>query len=136
MPDKTKEVEEAVSAEVKALVVQQHDLAVKTDAMMNNPEFKAFRELQAAVNDKAAEVWKSIETRMIEAGIKNVKGEWGYITIAEKNNFVVADLRLVPTKFIKKVADTTKIGQAYKLEGKLPKGVLMTTTKYLTKGIK
>ena len=72
---------------------------------------------------------------MIEHDIKSLKGDWGSLTIAERTNFKV-DLDNLPTKFVKKVADTTKIATAYKLDGKLPKGVETSTTKYLTKRIK
>lgn len=136
MADKTTDTEEAVNAEVKALVAQQNELTAKADAMMNNPEFKAFRELQAAVNEKAAKVWKSVEIQMIENNVKSVKGDWGWITIAERPNYVVPDIKLLPAKFIKKVADTKKIGDTYTLENKLPKGVVLSVTKYLTKGLK
>lgn len=101
--------------------------------------------LQKEIEDKIAELkhaqdeinatWKQVESAMIGNDIKSIKGDWGSITIAEKNNFK-ADLDILPSKFIKKVADTTKIGTFFKLEGTLPKGVELSKTKYLTKRIK
>lgn len=85
--------------------------------------------------DKINATWKQVETAMIENDIKSIKGDFGSLTIAERTNYK-ADLDVLPAKFIKKVADTTKIGTYHKLEDKLPKGVTISTTKYLTKRIK
>jgi hypothetical protein len=88
-----------------------------------------------AAQDQITAFWKEVEAGMIDSNTKSIKGDWGSVTIAERNNFKV-DLDLLPTKFIKKVADTTKIGATYKLENKLPKGVELSVTKFLTKRIK
>lgn len=79
--------------------------------------------------------WKQVEEVMIANDIKSVKGEWGSITIAEKMNFK-GDVSEVPSKFVKKMLDTSKIKTYFTLEGKLPRGIESTTTKYLTKRIK
>lgn len=85
--------------------------------------------------DKINATWKQVETVMIENDIKSIKGDFGSLTIAERTNYK-ADLDVLPAKFIKKVADTTKIATFAKLEGKLPKGVTTSITRFLTKRIK
>jgi hypothetical protein len=80
--------------------------------------------------------WAQVKDVMVANNIKSVKGPWGSITIAERKVFKATDLKDVPAKFIKKVLDTTKVGSTFTLEGKLPKGVEMSITQYLTKRIK
>lgn len=137
MPDKTpqEEIDEIISTEsaLSAELVQlEQELA-------EIPKFKEFIAKQAQLRDaqsKSSEIWKRIESQMIDNNIKSIKGDWGSITIAERDNFKASNLELVPRKFIKKTLDTTKISQFYKLEDKLPAGVEHTTSKYLTKRLK
>lgn len=103
-------------------------------------------ELQAKITNQIQELkdqqllidttWKEIEKAMVENDIKSIKGEWGSITIAERDVFSSKDLESVPRKFIKKALDTAKVKTFYTLEDKLPKGVDHKVTKYLTKRIK
>lgn len=85
--------------------------------------------------DKLNAEWKQVEEVMITNDIKSIKGEWGSLTIAERLNWKV-DFDQLPKKFIKKVADTKKISDSFRLEGKPPKGAEPSYTKYLTKRIK
>lgn len=94
-------------------------------------KISSLKEAQEQINA----TWKQVETAMIDNDIKSIKGDFGSLTIAERTNYK-ADLDQLPAKFIKKVADTTKIATFAKLEGKLPKGVTTSSTKYLTKRIK
>lgn len=87
------------------------------------------------LEDDLKATWKTVESAMIEHNVKSIKGDWGSITIAERDVFK-GDIEEVPAKFLKKALDTKKIGSYYTLEGKLPKGVTHSTTKYLTKRIK
>lgn len=128
--------ESGIEAEVLNLLAEQNELAIQEQALFSNPEFTAFIDRQKEVNAKLASFWKELESKMIEAGLKSVKGKWGYVTIADRTDYKVADIELLPPKFIKKVADTDKIKNYYKLEGKLPKGVEMKHSQHLTKRIK
>jgi len=101
---------------------------------MNNPQFQKFLDLQESVYEKASEVWKYVEEQMIEHEIKQLKGEFGTVSIAERLNWKTDDT--LPSKFYKKVVDTTKLSNTYRLEGKAPKGATPSTTKYLTKRLK
>lgn len=99
---------------------------------------KEFIEQMYLVNDlqnKAKQFWKEVETAMINSGTKSFKGDWGSITIAEKMAWAV-DLDLLPKKFIKRVADTKKLSDTFRLENKPIKGAEPKYSKYLTKRIK
>jgi hypothetical protein len=118
MADVTKEIQ----VQAAAAVALQKEVEEKIASL---------KEAQEKINS----TWKEVETVMIENDIKSIKGDFGSLTIAERTNYK-ADLDVLPAKFIKKVADTTKIATYAKLEDKLPKGVTISTTKYLTKRIK
>lgn len=79
--------------------------------------------------------WKDVEQQMLDNDIKSIKGDWGSLTIAERTNWKV-DLDQLPSKFVKKAPDTTKLSAHYKLTNKVPKGAEISHTKYLTKRIK
>lgn len=128
--------EDKLQSEIQVIVKEQQEIAKRElELTTMNPEFKAFMDQKKEIDEKAAAVWNRIEEAMLENNIKSIKGDWGYVTIAERTNFKV-NLDLLPAKFIKKVPDTTKIGAAYKLENKPPKGVEIEIKKYLTKKIK
>lgn len=82
------------------------------------------------------ETWDAVEQAMIDNNIKSIKGDWGSLTIAERNTFRAEDIDTVPRKFIKKALDTRKVDAHMKLTGELPKGVTSSQTRYLTKRIK
>ena len=102
---------------------------------LQQAEFESKVKEMKAAEDYLKGVWKQVETAMIENDVKSIKGDWGSITIAERDNFK-GDIKEVPAKFLKKVLDTSKISSSFALTGKLPKGVERTTTKYLTRRLK
>ena len=124
------DTEDTIKNEVARVVELEQQLATA----MESEDFQRFLQLQKDVNTKAAELWKEIEARMVDSNIKNVNGEWGSVTIAEKLGWITtADL---PPKFYKKVVDTKKLSDTFKLEGKEPKGANHAYTKYITKRVK
>ena len=127
--------EEIIESEVSDVLQLQQTLEQMEAELATNEVFQNFLTKQKEAQAQIAATWKKVEEQMIEHNVKSIKGEWGSITIAERTNYK-ADLDELPAKFIKKVADTTKIGTFHKLENKLPKGVTISTTKYLTKIIK
>lgn len=94
-------------------------------------QLKELKARQTAIDTS----WKELEKAMIDHDIKSIKGDWGSVTIAERDVFS-GSVDDVPRKFIKKALDTKKIKTFFTLEGKLPKGVEHRVTKYLTKRIK
>lgn len=81
------------------------------------------------------ETWKKVETAMIDQDIKQIKGDWGTLTIAERLNWAIDKNELAP-RYFKTVPDTTKISTLFRLEGKPPKGATPSYTKYLMRKLK
>lgn len=80
------------------------------------------------------DIWKQIESSMIENDVKQVKGVFGTLTIAERLYWTTTDE--LASKFYKKVIDSKKLSDTYRLEGKVPKGAQPNVTKYLMKRLK
>lgn len=131
MPEPT----DLVYAQVDQIIVMQTELAEATNVMMTDPKFRALRDQQDLINTKMAELWKNVETVMIDNDIKSVKGDWGSLTIVERTDFDI-DYAELPAKFFKKVVDTTKISGTYKLEGKAPKGATPKIHRHIMKKLK
>lgn len=126
-------------AEAEAMALEIVNLGKKVEeeqaALMQNEAFKNFIELQKTFQERSAMVWAAIEANMINNEIKSIKGAWGSLTIAERLGWDI-DLDELPSKFIKKVADTKKISDTFKLEGKPIKGASPKYSKYLMKRFK
>ncbi|HEV7237269.1 MAG TPA: hypothetical protein VGN15_13860 [Ktedonobacteraceae bacterium] len=114
--------EELIMAEVNEVLVLEQTMAEQISTIK-------------ATQERIDDFWKSVQARMIEHEIKNIKGDWGTLTIAERIGFDVDEAQL-PTKFWKKVIDSKKLADTYRLEGKAPKGTQVKFTRYLTKRIK
>ena len=127
----TKLTEDDIRDEVAKIVDTEMQLA----EFASDPKVQEFLQYQSKVNKTASTLWAVIESQMISAGIKSIKGPWGSVTVAERTNFKV-DMDELPKKFIVKSADTKRIGLEYKLTGKPPKGVTTSVTTYLTKRLK
>lgn len=129
------DVAKALEGEVVDMLALQTELAQTEATLMERPEFREFLARQKSVNQQLADFWKRVETEMIDLDIKTIKGDWGSLTIANRQGWKV-DEKELPAKFFKKVVDTTRITKTFQLEGKAPKGAEPYTTKYLTKRIK
>jgi inhibitor of KinA sporulation pathway (predicted exonuclease) len=92
------------------------------------------RELKA-LQDGLDETWNTIKTVMIDNDIKSIKGDWGSITIAERQTFK-GDVSEVAEEFLEKKISSKKVNAYYTLGGTLPDGIERNVTKYLTKRIK
>lgn len=128
--------QQVVDEQVSGIVELKNKIDNTETALMENPQFREFLELQKSFNEKSSEVWTKVEQLMIDNGVKSVKGSWGSITLAERTSYKAVDLDKVPRKFIKRTLDTTKVGQSHKLENELPRGVEANHTQYLMKRIK
>lgn len=124
-----------IEGEVESVLATEKSLAEMESELAKNELFQNFLTKQKEAKVQIADTWKMIEKHMIEHNIKSIKGDWGSITITEKPNYSTNEDEL-PAKFFKKVPDVKKIGTYFTLEGKLPKGVERTITKYLMKRIK
>jgi hypothetical protein len=127
--------EKQVLTTVDQIVAMESQLATEQELLMQDERFADFIRKQQDYAERIAKFWKSVEDAMIVNNIKTVKGDWGYVTVAERDSFK-GNIDLLPRKFVKKTADVKAIGEHYKLTGTLPAGADVTHTKYLTKKLK
>lgn len=133
MSDKEEKVIEGEVLNIMDLQKQSDDIAVQLES---DERFNTLIKQQREINTKIADFWKAVEKKMINKNVKTLKGSWGSVTVAERANYKVVDVGLLPLKFTKRSADTTKISHYHQLEGKIPAGVEFSTTRYLTKRLK
>lgn len=135
MPVKNSAKKEAeIKATVTEIMAAEQELADAQVALQQIPEFQKYHTMQQELNSKMALFWKTVETEMIDNNIKSIKGDFGTITVAERLSFDTND-ELQP-KFYKKVVDTKKLADTFRLTGKVPKGATPKYSKYLTKRLK
>jgi hypothetical protein len=123
-----------IEGEVISALDLQKSLEDMQNELMQNEQFRQFLELSKTVPQQISDTWNKIEGQMIEHNIKSLKGDWGSITIAEKLAWDTTDE--LPAKFYKRVVDTKKLSDTYRLEGRAPRGAMPKTSKYLTKRLK
>ena len=96
-------------------------------------QFADFVAQAKALQNVLEEAWGIVEQQMLDRDVKQLKGDWGTISIAERRNWkVVGNL---PPRFYKQTVDTAKLNFLQKNGDKLPKGAVMSTSKYMTKKI-
>lgn len=132
----TNNAEKEVKQELQVYEEKQAALAKLTQQLEQNPEFKQFLQARKEFEEMERRVWKQVEEVMIANDITQIKTDTMTLSIGTRNSFKIEDMAKLPQKYLKQVADTTKINGIYKLEGTLPKGVTMVQTKYLTKRMK
>lgn len=123
--------EDEIKNEVKKYQEMETKLLVLQSSLAKNKEFQQFLKLQKSVDDKAAEVWGDVESKMIKHGIKTIDAEWVKLTIVEKPKIdIIGDLA---AKFMKRVPDTKKINEYIKKTQEAPEGVVQSKILYLRK---
>lgn len=130
----SKEVENTVEAGKRL----ENELIKLEQGLEVNPQFQAYiakKKERDEFDRQSSEVFSKWQEVMEQKDIKSIKGDWGSITLAERQGWDI-DEELLPKKFFKKVVDTKKITDTYRLEGKAPKGATSRVTKYLTKRFK
>ena len=131
--------ENIIKNELKVYDEQQITLAKLEQELQSDPKFAQFIEARKSFAELETKVWKQVEEVMIDNNIKSmdIKTDLHQIklTIAERTNYDI-DLELLPSKFFKRVPNTTLISGTHKLTNKLVKGTTPSITRYLTKRIK
>ena len=130
-----KTAEDLIQDEVNEIFSLETNLKILEDELATNELFQRFLTSQKAAQKTIRETWANIEKQMIEHNVKSIKGDWGYITIAERLNWSI-DEAVLPPRYFKRVPDTTRISTMFRLNGEPPKGATPSYTKYLTKKIK
>jgi hypothetical protein len=104
----------------------------KAGNLAENQAFLEFLAIQKQLESEFEATWSVIRERMEQYDIKSVKGSWGHITMAERQNFSGS----ASPRFMKKVLDSSKLKAYMKLhKNQLPEGVKVSTTRYLSKKI-
>lgn len=103
--------------------------------LLANEQFQAFLKQQKEIQEAIEAAWVQIQERMEATGTKSIKGDWGSITLAERINWEY-DPTMLPPKYFKKVVDTKKLTDTFRLEGREPKGATAKYSKYLMKRLK
>lgn len=130
-----KQPEKVIEAELQDVLALQNELAQAEAELMQIDAFRRFVDLQKTFNEQSQKVWQSIEEKMLENDIKTIKGEWGSLTIVNRNYFN-GDIDVLDDQYVKRTPDTKAIAAAYKLEGELPKGATINESQYLLKKLK
>ncbi len=132
---KTEETKALITKSVQD-VNQLQELLKKTEIeLMQVEAFKDFIAMQKQFQEKSTQVWDLIEELMIANDIKTVKADWGSLTIGERIGFDI-DHEELPSKYYKKVPDTKRIADTYKLTNKPIKGASVKYTRYLLRRLK
>lgn len=126
--------EDVIAGEVTEILELEQSLGDLELELSQNEQFRNFLIRQKEARQTIDNFWKKVEAQMIEHEVKSVKGDWGSLTIAERLSWET-DETLAP-KFYKKVIDTKRLSDTFRLEGKAPKGAKPSYSKYLTKRIK
>lgn len=133
--DPTEDHKQKIEAVVSEALNLEQKLQAAENDIMQNETFKRFIVAQKAAKENIESSWKLIETQMIEHEVKSIKGDWGSLTIAERLGWDIEPDSLAP-RFIKRVPDTKKLSDTYRLEGKAPRGATPKYTRYLVRRIK
>lgn len=94
-------------------------------------QFAEFVEQAKTLQNAIEEAWGVVEQQMLDRNVKQLKGDWGTLSIAERRNWKVEGT--LPPRFYKQTVDTSKLNFLQKNGEKLPKGAIMSTSKFLTK---
>ncbi len=128
MADIQKDVQEVVKLEM--------ELADINNQIANEPKIVKLLQEQKSLNEKIAVFWEAVKNEMIDTGTKSIKGDWGYVTLVEKDIYKAPDISVIKPKFLKKELDVKKVAEIHKLTGNLPDGIEVSVTRYITKKIK
>lgn len=101
--------------------------------LASNQAFLDFLAIQQQLTAELDKTWAVVQDRMTQYNVKSISGDFGYITMAERKTFVSDS---PAPRFTKRVLDAGKVRAYEKLHGKLPEGIGITITPYLSKKIK
>jgi hypothetical protein len=93
------ELDKKAKSEVRKILKMESELMQVQKQLNLNPEFRKFIDTQKKVQEQTDAFWAKIKEQMIASGVKNIKGDWGYITIGETFSYSVTDISKVPEEF-------------------------------------
>lgn len=110
-------------------------LQVRDKQLVPTPAFIEALRLAQQLQDDLDAFWGSIKTTMEVNGIKESKGDWGYVKLTPQRRLYAHEG--VKPRFLTETVNT-KIVRAWQElhNGKLPAGITETTSNRLTKKVK
>lgn len=120
-----------VPIKVQNVLDLQDHLVIKNGIIEQTPELLNFLAVAKDLESQIKASYSYLEEQMVKHNVRAVKGGWGSLTIAERLNWTAAGK--VAPKFYKKTLDTAKVKAYYVAMNRLPNGIDVSTTKYLTK---
>lgn len=128
-----KTTQTSIEGEIMSLVnLERQYEQTKSELAATDDRLAAFFELERKVKETAKQLDQKILDGMTDANIKSIKGDWGSITVVERQSFQV-DAETLPPEYKRLQPDLKKIGSAYALMGEAPAGVTPKTTRFLRK---
>jgi len=122
-----------VPKRTQAILSLSDGLQVQNHELVQSEAFTEFLALQNSLQQQIDDGWTALQQLMEAQGVKKIKGDWGYITLTEREN--LKEIAPLPPRFYKKVLDTSKVRAYRMMKGELPEGVTRTTTIYLSKKV-
>jgi hypothetical protein len=123
----------AIEKRTGAILSPLNGLSFENRELVQNEAFVEFLGLQKRLQTQIDDAWRNLQELMEVQGVKSIKGDWGYITLAERKTLRTAVQ--LPPRFYKKVLDPSKVKAYRTMSGHLPEGVTETTTNYLSKKV-
>lgn len=120
-----------VPVKVKNALDLENQLVIKNGIIEQTPSLLNFLQVAKELEEQIEASYAYLKEQMVQNDVRAVKGEWGSLTIAERLNWKAIDT--VAPRFYKKTLDTSKLKAYYIAMNRLPNGVDVSTTKYLTK---
>lgn len=130
-----KDLKAKLEAEAENLYAKQNQLALLEKELEQNEVFKNFLNLQKAVKSQDSLFRESVKNEMIKYDIPKLQGDWGTITLVEKELYKVIDDVKVPEEYKEEKTiievDLKAIKEDYILTGVLPAGVQVKKSQYI-----
>lgn len=120
-----------ISTKVRHSLELEGQLVIKNGVIEQTPILLNFLQVTKELEEQIEASYAYLKEQMVANNVRSVKGEWGSLTIAERLNWKTIDT--VAPRFYKKTLDTSKLKAYYIAMNRLPNGVDVSTTQYLSK---
>lgn len=109
------------------------NLTIRKGEIVQSEEFVAFVTAQKKLQEQIDNNWTMFQELMEKKNVATVKGSWGHITLATRKNLKAT--QPLPPRFYRQVLDTSKLEAYRTMKGDYPEGVVISTSKYLSKKV-
>lgn len=117
----------------KGSIALPKGLTVRKGEIVQSEEFVTFVTAQKRLQEEIDNNWSMFQELMEKKNVATVKGSWGHITLATRKSLKAT--HPLPPRFYRQVLDTGKIEAYRTIKGDYPEGVVISTSKYLSKKV-